>query len=55
MTPQENEILQLRHDLFAAETEIGELRRKLLDELLEYARLDRITVSDLIRVMEGMK
>ena len=55
MDAQEFEITRLRHDLMAAETEIRELRHKLLEELLTQARLDHINVSDLIRIMEGMK
>lgn len=55
MTPQEFEITRLRHDLMAAETEIKEIRRRLLEELLQYARLEGIALKDLIRIMEGMK
>lgn len=55
MTPQEFEITRLRHDLMAAETEIKEIRKRLIEQLLTQARLEHITVSDLIRIMEGMK
>lgn len=55
MTPQEYEINQLRHDLAAAETEIRELRKKVIDQILEYAKLEGITVKDLIRIMRGLK
>jgi hypothetical protein len=55
MTPQEFEIIRLRHDLMAAETEIRELRHKLLEELLKQAKLEGIALKDLIRIMEGMK
>jgi hypothetical protein len=55
MTPQEFEITRLRHDLMAAETEIRDLRHRLLEELLKQARLDGIALKDLIRIMEGMK
>ena len=55
MNPQEYEINQLRHDLAAAETEIRELRKKVIDEIIEYAKLEHITVKDLIRIMRGLK
>ena len=55
MTPQEFEITRLRHDLMAAETEIRELRHKLIEELLKKARLEGMALKDLIRIMEGMK
>jgi hypothetical protein len=55
MNPQEFEITRLRHDLAAAETEIRELRHRLLEELLTQARLEGIALKDLIRIMEGMK
>jgi hypothetical protein len=56
MNPQEFEITRLRHDLMAAaETEIRELRHRLLEELLTQARLEGIALKDLIRIMEGMK
>ena len=55
MDAQEFEITRLRHDLMAAETEIKELRHRLLEELLTQARLEGIALKDLIRIMEGMK
>jgi hypothetical protein len=55
MDAQEFEIIQLRHDLMAAETEIRELRHKLLEELLKKAKLEGIALKDLIQIMEGMK
>ena len=55
MDAQEFEITRLRHDLMAAETEIRELRHRLLEELLNCARLEGIALKDLIRIMEGMK
>jgi hypothetical protein len=55
MTPQEYEINQLRHDLARAETEIRETRKKLIDEIIAYSKLDHITLKDLIRIMRGMK
>ena len=55
MTPQEYEINQLRHDLAAAETEIRETRKRIIDEIIEYAKLEGITVKDLIRIIKGLK
>jgi hypothetical protein len=55
MTPQEYEINQLRHDLARAETEISETRKKLIEEIIAYAKLEHITIKDLIRIMRGMK
>ena len=55
MTPQEYEITQLRHDLAAAETEIRETRKRIIDEIIEYAKLEHITVKDLIRIIKGLK
>jgi len=55
MTPQEYEINQLRHDLAAAETEIRETRKRIIDEIIEYAKLEHITVKDLIRIMKEMR
>ena len=55
MNPQEYEIARLRHDLVAAETEIRELRKKVIDQILEYAKIQGITVKDLIRILKEMK
>jgi len=52
---QEYEIARLRHDLVAAETEITELRKKVIDQILEYARLEGITLKDIIRIVKGMR
>jgi hypothetical protein len=55
MNSQEYETNQLRHDLMAAETELKAQREKLIDRILEYAKLDHITVRDLVRIMQDMK
>ena len=55
MNPQAYEINQLRHDLAAAETEIRETRKRIIDEIIEYAKLEHITVKDLIRIMRGLE
>ena len=55
MTPQEYEIARLRHDLMAAETEIKELRKRLIDQILEYTKLEGIALKDIVRILEGMK
>ena len=55
MNAQEYEINQLRHDLMAAETEIKAQREKLIERILEYARLEHITVKDLVRILQDMR
>jgi len=55
VTPQEFEIARLHHDLAAAETEIRETRKRIIDEIIEYAKLEHITVNDLIRIMKSMR
>jgi hypothetical protein len=55
MNPQEYEIARLRHDLAAAETEIRELRKKVIDQILEYTKLEGIAMQDLIRIMKEMR
>jgi hypothetical protein len=55
VNPQEYEIARLRHDLVAAETEIRELRKKVIDQILEYAKLEGVSMQDLIRIMKAMR
>lgn len=55
MTPQEFEIARLRHELAAAETEIRELRKRMADQILEYARLEGMTLKDIIRIVKEMR
>jgi len=55
MTPQEFEIARLRHELAAAETEIRELRKRMADQILEYAKLEGIALKDLVRIVKEMR
>lgn len=55
MNPQEYEIARLRNDLAAAETEIRELRKRIIDQILDYANLQGIAMQDLIRILRDMK
>jgi len=48
------EIRMLRHELAAAETEIREIRRKLIEDILEYFKIEGMAKKDLERVIRNM-
>lgn len=48
------EIRILRHDLAAAETEIREVRRKTIEQILELFKIEHMAKKDLERVIRGM-
>lgn len=50
----EFEIKMLRHDLAAAETEIREIRRKTIEDILELFKIEGMAKKDLERVIRGM-
>jgi hypothetical protein len=54
MTPQEFEVLSLRRDLEAAETEVRECRKHLIREILELFKIEEMAKKDIERVIRGM-
>jgi ribosome recycling factor len=48
------EVKMLRHDLAAAETEIREVRRKILEKVLELFKDPDMAKKDIERVIKGM-
>jgi hypothetical protein len=48
------EIKMLRHDLAAAETEIRECRRKVIEEILELFQIEHMAKPDLERAIREM-
>lgn len=48
------EIRLLRHDLAAAETEIREVRRKTIEQILELFKIEHMAKKDLERAIMGM-
>lgn len=48
------EIKILRHDLAAAETEIREVRRKTIEHILEFFKIEGMAKKDLERVIRDM-
>jgi hypothetical protein len=48
------EISMLRHELAAAETEIKECRRKLIEGILEVFKIEGMAKKDIERVIRGM-
>ena len=54
MTPEEFQISLLRREVEAAETEARECKRKVLNEILGYLKLDHIAKKDIERIIRGM-
>lgn len=52
MSDFENKLLQ--HELAAAETEIRELRRKLINEILDLFKIEHMAKKDLERAIKDM-
>ena len=48
------EIKMLRHDLAAAETEIREIRRKTIEDILELFKIEGMAKKDLERAIREM-
>jgi hypothetical protein len=48
------EVRRLRHDLAAAETELREVRRKTIEDILELFKDPDMAKKDIERVIKGM-
>lgn len=48
------ELKMLRHDLAAAETEIREIRRKTIEDILELFKIEGMAKKDLERAIREM-
>ena len=48
------ELKMLRHDLAAAETELRECRRKIIEQILELFKIEHMAKKDLERAIRGM-
>jgi hypothetical protein len=54
MNGEEFESKALLHDLIAAETELRECRRKLIESILELFKIEGMAKKDIERVIRGM-
>ena len=54
MTPEEFQINLLQREVAAAETEVRECKKKLLNEILEYFKHEHIAKKDIERIIRGM-